>query len=211
MYLWSYLLKGMSVHIRVFTSTPTRFLRVCRDMKFLQFHSKARLLSEDNSLGLSRESGRILSNFWPVSIRWRGHSYSSVEHAFQAAKYLLASDRPEMAIEFMVGGKVGDDPRSAKKAGGKAGMARRGARLDIPRWNQMSEAVMREIVMEKARDPDVANILRICKKHQVVLFHYSRSDMKWGCHVDSSGLVKTGENLLGKILSEVPLSGKDVQ
>jgi len=37
-------------------------------MKFLQFHSKARLLSEDNSLGLSRESGRILSNFWPMYI-----------------------------------------------------------------------------------------------------------------------------------------------
>lgn len=38
---------------------------------------------------------RFLSNFWPVSVRYGGASYPSVEHAYQAAKCANPAERKQ--------------------------------------------------------------------------------------------------------------------
>lgn len=41
---------------------------------------------EDNSIRFFRGKNAFLSNFYPVTVRYEGMSFSSVEAAFQAAK-----------------------------------------------------------------------------------------------------------------------------
>lgn len=163
-------------------------------MDRLLFHSKAAILKrKDNPYGLPEDAGRILSNFGDIPVRWRGESYPTVEHAFQGAKYLFASNHPEFEKDFRTGGMIGPDPVDAKKAGGRDGMKKRMTVLDVPMWNAISDQIMKELISEKAKHPVVRDILIICQQNGIALYHYSRFDMKWGCHINPP----RGENRLG--------------
>lgn len=167
---------------------------------FLQFHSRSALLTpRNNPFGLPAETGRLLSNFGNIPVTWHGLTYPTVEHAFQAAKYRLASNRPEVAVEFVEGGSIGPDPVMAKRAGSRKGMQTRGAVLDVALWNRLSDDVMKELIRAKKDHPVIHGILEICHSNNIALFHFSRSDMKWGCHVTPEGVLKKGENRLGRI------------
>jgi len=168
------------------------------NMQYLLFHSKAAML-KNNPYGLPPDAGRILSNFAPIAIQWRGNVYPTVEHAFQGAKYLYASNHPEVEADFRQGGSIGPDPVAAKKAGGRSGMRERNTILDIEKWNVISTNIMIELIHIKAKVSVVRDILRICHKNNIQLYHFSRTDMKWGCHVNADGTIKKGENLLGEI------------
>lgn len=159
---------------------------------FLLFHSRAPLISK---YGLPADAGRLLSNFGAIPIVWRGNTYATVEHAFQGAKYLLASNRPELEASI----RIGSDPIIAKRAGSKAGMKAVGAVLDIDLWSSLSDNIMQELIIEKANNPIIRSILMICKENGIGLYHFSRSDMKWGCHVSPP----KGENGLGCIYMEL--------
>jgi ribA/ribD-fused uncharacterized protein len=172
--------------------------------KYIMFHSKSGLLSTDEFPTLPRDTGKMLSNFAPLSIQWRGHRYATVEHAFQGAKYLF-SNKPEIEKSFRIGGSIGSDPVMAKKAGGQSGMAKVDAVLNVPAWEEASEMIMKELVIHKvACNPVIQEILRFSHQNHIRLFHYSRSDMKWGCYIDHiTGQIKKGRNLLGKIYMEI--------
>lgn len=146
--------------------------------------------------GLPAEAGRILSNFGAIPIVWRGRTYPTVEHAFQAAKYLLASDRPDLEPTI----RNLRYPVMAKRAGSKAGMRAAGAVLDVALWETLSDGIMMELITEKAKHPVVRSILGICRDKGIRLCHYSRSDMKWGCHVSPN---PKGENRLGRMYTEL--------
>lgn len=47
---------------------------------------------------------RFLSNFWSVAIAFEGHSYRTVEHAFQAAKTFDEDERRRIRNEPDAGG-----------------------------------------------------------------------------------------------------------
>lgn len=104
---------------------------------------------------------------------WNNITYPTVKHAFQAAKYLLASNRPDVATEFSEGGSLGPDPVVAKRAGSRKGMHTRGACLDIALWNRLSDGVMRELITIKKQHPVIQGILEICHIHRIPLFHFS--------------------------------------
>lgn len=167
-------------------------------MHILQFHSKAKQLSLQDSqmYGLPRDAGKLLSNFAPTPVSWRGHRYPTAEHAFQGAKYWLATNFPAMEKNFREGGQIGMDPAVAKKTGSKGWMKEQTIVLDVAKWNTVSLAVMKEIIR------DIQDILRSCHAHGVRLIHFSRWDNMWGAHVNSDGSIKKGDNRLGNIYNE---------
>jgi len=86
-----------------------------------------------------------------------------------------------MKIRFRVHGDVDIDLKSAKKLGGQKEMNRIRTNLDIKKWDEISEMVMREILVSKiAENEQVRDILRTCRDSDIILLHHSRSDMKWG-------------------------------
>jgi len=166
-------------------------------MDKLIFHSRAALLRDNNNpYGLPPDAGRILSNFGDIPVIWRGRTYPTVEHAFQAAKYLLASSRPDLESSIRLNG---GDPVAAKRMGSRAGMKAVNAVLDVALWNSISDDVMTELITEKAKNPIVRSILQKCRDNGIRLYHFSRSDLRWGCHINPP----KGQNRLGTIYMQV--------
>lgn len=174
---------------------------VCQQM--ILFHSRSRPIRHID--GIPSDTGRLLSNFANIPVSWQGNVYPTVEHAFQGAKYKLASDNPSIEIEFRIGGSIGDDPADAKRNGSKTGMKKRNTVLDIQKWNNISDDIMTELIIEKSKNPIIRQILQVIRKKNIYLYHFSRSDMKWGCHLDKDGNIKKGENRLGQIYMNISI------
>ena len=75
---------------------------------------------------------RFLSNFWSCCIAFEGHSYRTVEHAFQAAKTLDEDERRRIRNEPSAAG--------AKQRGKHATL-----RED---WEQIKVGVMRDLLRQ---------------------------------------------------------------
>lgn len=149
-------------------------------------------------------TARHLSNFArsPVPFTYRGREFDTIEAAFQAAKYLY-SDRPELFGEV-----AGLPPAEAKSAGSKSGMLKRGARLDLGRWNGSSVGVMKELVRARmAVDERYRETILAARGSGTALLHFEARGKApvWGGRFPA-GEERTpgnfrGGNLLGKILS----------
>ena len=125
---------------------------------------------------------QFLSNFWPVpkGIYFEGHTYPTVEHAYQAAKTLDESEREQI--------------RTQKSPGKAKGM---GSRLTLREdWNDVRLDVMERLVYMKAKDPDFSQLLRNTGDAKLIEGN-TRGDRFWGV---CDGI---GENHLGRILMEV--------
>ena len=161
--------------------------------KTMQFHSKAKLLSKNTPFPTT--AMRDLSNFSSHDVEYKGEVYPTVEHAYQSQKY-TCTKKPEL-VEMVRNLKT---PEEAKSAGGKSGMKKNGANLDIECWNKKKMDLMRELIDSKIeRHPEIKEILRIAKREGIQLVHFSRTDMEWGAHVEDDGTIKKGDNLLGEI------------
>lgn len=167
--------------------------------QMMQFHSKSALLK---SGPLPQDALRRLSNFSEDPVEYDGNTYPTVEHAYQAQKY-LCSNKPELAKLFYDGSlKTALD---AKSAGGKSGMKKRGAELDKDCWNKPNHAdsIMHSLIMSKIeKNPEIRNILNIASTNDIRFVHFSRSDMYWGAHLNDDGTIKRGENKLGIIYNK---------
>jgi ribA/ribD-fused uncharacterized protein len=165
----------------------------------LQFHSKSALLK---SSPLPDDALRRLSNFSEDPVSYDGHEYPSVEHAYQAQKYLY-SNKPEIVSMFYTTGTL-KTPAEAKSAGGKTGMKKHGAQLDMARWNNAdADGIMRKLIDSKiSKNPYIKSILETAKKNNIRFVHFSRMDMYWGAHVNADGSIKKGENKLGEIYNQ---------
>lgn len=155
--------------------------------KHVLFWSKSRKLGD-----------RVLSNFYPATVEYRGVAFHSIEAAFQAAKYLYSSN-PEAFTEF-----TGMSALEARRAGSKEGMRERNAVLDVVAWDTASATVMRELVQaRKATDKTYRDTIDRANADGVALYHFERSGArsKWGgCFKNG---VFVGGNMLGKILMTV--------
>lgn len=88
----------------------------------------------------------------------------------------------------------------AKSAGGKGGMKKHGAMLDIGCWEKNKNQVMEKLVKSKIeRNPYIQNILKIASDNNISFVHFSRMDMYWGAHMNEDGSIKKGENKLGEL------------
>eukprot|EP00940_MAST-03C_sp_MAST-3C-sp2_P000179 g179.t1 len=184
---------------------------VCYEMLLLRddydpppaiFFSKSKMSKESF---LPSDWRNKLSNFSECRLSLLGRTYRSVEHGFQAAKYLLFSEPRANAIRFA---KIFESPdltsSDAKRKGGRAHMEKLGIALDISRWNRHRRDVMLALLRSRWHaDESFRSILIETHRQRLQLVHFERSGARsfWGGCVakDGSSTIK-GRNELGNML-----------
>jgi hypothetical protein len=132
-------------------------------------------------IGEFKGAYRFLSNFWNATVHYEGTDYKSVEHAFQAAKTLLPSERA-----WVWSAQTASE---AKKRGRQVALR--------PDWEQVKLDVMEALVRDKfSRHPHLRDQLLATGTHELVEGNWW-NDTFWGvCR-------GTGYNHLGRILMKV--------
>ncbi|KKM99407.1 hypothetical protein LCGC14_1148060 [marine sediment metagenome] len=122
---------------------------------------------------------RFLSNFWPANVFYEGILYSSAEHAYQAAKTLIPTERLTIIYNCPT-------PRHAKRMGKTFTL-----RKD---WDSIKLRIMEEVVFQKFRHNKIIHgKLVLTGNEELVEVNYWK-DRFWGIYQNE------GENHLGKIL-----------
>lgn len=133
----------------------------------------------------SSSDARFLSNFYPSPFEWKGYSWKTVEHAYQAAKSVDSSDLERFS-------KM-DSPAVAKAEGRSIENIR-------PDWEDVKYSIMQEFVELKFRNnPDLAKML-LDTKDAILEEGNHWKDTTWGICPPDSG---NGKNWLGIILMDV--------
>lgn len=126
------------------------------------------------------------SNFSPHGIQLQGTHWSTVEHYYQAQKFVGTADAALIHIIHTA--------QTPEKA---AALGRDRTRSLRPDWDVVKTQVMREAVLKKfLTHLDIQAIL-ISTGDQLIVEN-SPTDYYWGCGSD-----QTGDNHLGKILMSV--------
>ncbi|HEY9653796.1 MAG TPA: NADAR domain-containing protein [Coleofasciculaceae cyanobacterium] len=126
------------------------------------------------------------SNFSPHSIEIEGFVWSTVEHYYQAQKFVGTEDEGLMTLI-----------RNAKTPTEAAALGRDRTHKLRPDWEEVKVQVMWQGVLTKfLRHTDIQAILLDTGEELIV--EDSPRDYYWGCGQD-----KTGQNQLGKILMNV--------
>ena len=139
---------------------------------------------------------RFLSNFWRAPVTLDTVVFPTVEHAYQAAKFLVGqaggitgkwgANGTPFTIRQLI--HAAPTPRLAKKYG-KMWPVRAG-------WDQMKLNVMHGLVRQKFQHQELADKLRATGAAELI------EGNKWGDHF--WGVCRgTGENHLGKILMSI--------
>ena len=129
---------------------------------------------------------RFLSNFYPCSIEFEGIIFPSVEHAYQAAKILLYSER--IAIAEL------DKPGDAKRASRRMAIQ--------PNWEEKKYGVMATLLKEKFKSGILAQKLKATYPQELIEGNYWHDNVWGSCNCQRcKGII--GQNLLGKILMRV--------
>ena len=150
---------------------------------------------------------RKLSNFWPCEVSIFGFSFPSVEHAFQASKYICCSEPRDLRYVNMFTRSSDFDAAEAKKRGGRKYMTTLGVSLDVKRWNEMALDIMRILLRSRwHHDVEFREILLETQRQGLHLVHFERSGSRsfWGgCISKEDGMSVVGGNVLGKILMQM--------
>lgn len=128
-----------------------------------------------------KDEHRFLSNFWTAQVFFEGHSYPSVEHAYQAAKTNNLDQRRVIREQVMA-----------------AHAKRLGAAVDMREdWEEVKLEIMYDLVKQKFfRDPLLRKALLETQGIELEETNHW-GDTFWGV---CNGV---GENNLGKILMKV--------
>jgi len=120
----------------------------------------------------------FLSNFFPSPIEWREKTWTTVEHAYQAAKALREEDAEKI--------RLAETPGRAKRLGRKVSLK--------PTWDSAKIAIMTRLVREKfVQNPGLRDRLLLTIGEELVEGN-TWGDTFWGsCRGE-------GRNELGKIL-----------
>jgi predicted NAD-dependent protein-ADP-ribosyltransferase YbiA (DUF1768 family) len=179
--------------------------------KFIYYHSKTKGIDD---------TPRYLSNFAPCKITYKGKTYPSVEHAYQAQKFTclqgVLAPPEKMISRFTVSGDLGkQDARVAKSAGGKGAMKKFHYTLDAKKWEDEKTrvTVMTELVkLRLEADKRFKDIITEAVKDGVVLLHFERPPRQrkgeapkvpfWGMYFPSEDdrEMWVGDNTMGEIL-----------
>jgi ribA/ribD-fused uncharacterized protein len=159
----------------------------------------------------------FLSNFYPVTVTYEGVLYASVEHAYQAAKFLDPELRSKFALET--------NPRLTPGQAKRLAHSLKEKGLQRPDWDGVSLTVMRELLVQKFS----AGVL---KKKLLSTFSAHLEEGNWWhdtfygvCHgkldgmvckhiaehlvadadgeLDPANILRIGQNHLGRLLMEV--------
>lgn len=126
---------------------------------------------------------RFLSNFWPCEINYEGINYSSVEHAYQAAK------TDDIIIKKQIANL--STPGKAKRFGNNI--------IQIKEFPNTKITIMNKLVnMKFSNDIKLLQML-LDTKDEFIVEGNTWHDNFWGsCYCDRCG--NQGRNVLGKIL-----------
>ncbi|WP_250125395.1 NADAR domain-containing protein [Chroococcidiopsis sp. CCMEE 29] len=126
------------------------------------------------------------SNFSPHGIDLQGIHWATVEHYYQAQKFVETTDAALIPVIH-----AAQTPEQA------AALGRDRTRQVRSDWEQVKTAVMREAVLKKFLTHTDIQAILISTGDQLIVEN-SPKDYFWGCGRD-----KTGNNHLGKILMSV--------
>ena len=126
------------------------------------------------------------SNFSPHEIYLQGTSWSTVEHYYQAQKFVGTIDAALVQMIY-----TAQTPEEA------AALGRDRTRLVRPEWEQVKTEVMREAILKKFLTHRDIQAILISTENELIVEN-SPCDYFWGCGED-----KTGDNHLGRILMSV--------
>lgn len=194
--------------------TPSR----CTDLK--KWRPFLKTMNEEGILPFYSKSAcgvqRYLSNFQetPSPLVFLGTRFRTVEHAFQAAKWLYTKRgvRKDMFEMLAVGGKWGNLPgKNVKAKGGKGAFSNQKPKeeLDMHRWNAQRVNITRALLKARARvDPLFRSIVARAQADGVMPVHFvSMRGRKGGVPFWGVRSIKKknpgyliGENMLGKLL-----------
>lgn len=137
----------------------------------------------------------FLSNFYTADFSWRGMTFKSGEHAFQAAK-AYAMKEPKIGDMRSYMDRVADCPTPAK-----AKYAGRSVKIDLQQWEEIKVQYMREIIHSKfSTVPGLAGQL-ISTGAMLLVEGNDWGDTFWGRSRNNDGKI-VGLNTLGTILME---------
>jgi len=140
-----------------------------------------------------RQPGWMFSNFSDHPTLIDGHLWKTTEHYFQAMKFFGSDDAWYNTIKNV------DSVAASKKLGNSRDHKLRDD------WENVKDDVMRKAVKAKVyQHLDVFNFLMSTGNQ--VLIEASPTDYYWG-----EGDLRTGKNMLGKILMEIRKDIKDTQ
>lgn len=149
---------------------------------------------------------KYLSNFENIKIEYKGRKYNSVEHGFQAMKYII-SERDDIGKLFEIGGKYSElSCKEVKKIGSRIGFKNNGCTLDNLLWNIKRVEVMEDLI--KARYLTDEKFRNIISKYDNLL-HFERSGKKsfwggsWNRGDERIPDNFKGNNMLGKIIIKI--------
>lgn len=125
-------------------------------------------------------STKFLTNFYPCTIVYKGETYPSVEHAYQAAKCKELSDAAMI--------RCCGSPRKALELGQKVERKEN--------WKNIKVSVMKELLRNKFISPVLARQL-IETKNAIITDDKPWGDTFWG------SVKGEGRNVLGLLLMEV--------
>ena len=128
----------------------------------------------------------FLSNFFPIVIEYEGITYTSVEHAYQAAKTLDEDIR--LSVASLI------SPGSAKKMGRVVQL-----RKD---WEKIKISVMKELLLIKFSNQILSKKLSETGEQKIVegnLWH----DNFWGDCFCPQCIDIVGKNFLGQLLMQI--------
>ena len=126
----------------------------------------------------------FLSNFFPARVKFEKHSFSTVEHAYQAAKTL------DMSWRKLI--RDAPTPAEAKKLGRKSPL-----RSD---WEKVKVDVMRMLLKQKFTNSELKKRL-LATDNQILVEGNTWHDNFWGvCQCEECS---DGKNILGLLLMEI--------
>lgn len=131
--------------------------------------------------GFMLDGWYVFDNFAPFQIEWRGHSYATSEHAYQAAHFLETND--ELAEQVR-------QCRSPKEA---QDYANKNSDQDDPQWSEKKLSIMEEIIRCKLEQHTYIHDKLLATKDKCIV-ETNANDAFWGWGKDHNG-----QNQLGKI------------
>lgn len=172
--------------------------------KFLAFQPNAKI---NRYPFLKSDDMHSLSNYSAHSVVYKGFTYATVEHAYQAQKYLY-SNNPEFMAMFYLGGSIAS-PADAKRAGSRMGMLIRGVVINKG-FLYARDQIMEDLVASKInRHADIREILHACRQNDITLVYTSPMDKYWGANKQGFAVNganhESGLNKLGELFNRLPI------
>lgn len=133
----------------------------------------------------------FLSNFYPVVVKLDGEEYPSVEHAYQAAKFL----DPKIREKFRMPGLAPGQAKNFAKHLQLKGLVR-------PDWKQVNLGVMRDLLVQKFTYSILRRKLVATFGAELVEGNYWHDNFFGDCLCDEC-LSIPGQNYLGRLLMEI--------